>query len=250
MREQGDNIVALVDVSLHVSGGTVQVVLGPNGSGKTTLLKLISTMLLPDSGSVFVGGFDTRRHEKEVRERLGFAVASERSFFARLTARENLEFFAAFDEVPRRERVCRVLDLLNTVGLLEHAEKLVMNFSSGMYQRLGIARALLKHPSVVLMDEPSRSLDPGSATQLWELIRELAERGATVLVASHNFHETVTVADKVAVLCQGWLRGECRAAEISSAERLREFYFDCLGDSDKTRNAVFESDEMARALAG
>jgi ABC-2 type transport system ATP-binding protein len=236
-------------VSFEVPCGTVQVLLGPNGSGKTTLLKLISTMLLPDAGTVLVEEFDTRLEERAVRRRLGFAIANERSFFPRLTARENLEFFAAFDEVPRREREARALDLLSTVGLLEHTEKLVMNFSGGMYQRLGIARALLKSPSIVLMDEPSRSLDPGSAAQLWQLIRELAGRGTTVLVASHNFQETIAVADRVAVLCRGRLCGECRVSAASSTEWLREFYFDCVGDNDDS-DAFFATDTMARALAG
>ena len=248
-RERHDDIVALADVSLRVPEGTVQVLLGPNGSGKTTLLKLISTMLLPDSGTIFVGGFDTRVHEKEVRERLGFAVANERSFFPRLTARENLEFFSALDEVPRRERALRVIELLKTAGLLEHADKLVMNFSAGMYQRLGLARALLKNPSIILMDEPSRSLDPGSATQLWGLIRDLAGRGATVLVASHNFQETAAVGDRVAVLCQGSVCGECGVGATTSVERLRKLYFDCVGtNGDGT--TLFETDAMAHGLAG
>ena len=249
-RRKRDDIVALADVSLQVDRGTVQVLLGPNGSGKTTLLKLISTMLLPDSGRLLVDGFDTRLHEKDVRRRLGFAVANERSFFPRLTARENLEFFAALDEVPRRERTFRVLDLLKLVGLLEHAEKLLMNFSGGMYQRLGVARALLKYPSIVLMDEPSRSLDPGSAMQLWELMRAIAARGTTVMLASHNFQETATVADTIAVLSQGVLRGECRIGESPSAERLREFYFDCLGDRDDSSDAHFEINEVHAGIAG
>jgi ABC-2 type transport system ATP-binding protein len=235
---------------MRVARGTVQVLLGPNGSGKTTLLKLISTMLLPDSGKVFVEGFETRLHEKEVRKRLGFAVANERSFFPRLTARENLDFFAAFDDVPRRERASRVSDLLNTVSLLEEAEKLVMHFSGGMYQRLGIARALLKNPSILLMDEPSRSLDPGAATQLWELIRKLAANGTTALVASHNFQETAAVADNIAVLCHGQLCGECAIAAAENAEQLREFYFDCVGNNDDIGDAAFASAGVADALAG
>jgi ABC-2 type transport system ATP-binding protein len=244
-----DGILAIADISLRVPRGTVQVLLGPNGSGKTTLLKLISTMLLPDSGRVLVEGFDTQRHGKAIRKQLGYAVARERSFFPRLTARENLEFFAVLDEVPRRQRASRVLDLLNVVGLLDHAEKLVMNFSGGMYQRLGIARALLKNPSVVLMDEPSRSLDPGSAEQLRELIRKLAQAGATVLVASHNLQEAAAVADNVAVFCQGRVCGEFRTARTISSERLREFYFDCVGENDDG-TTLFGTDALAPALAG
>ena len=248
--KRSDDAVALADVSLQVDRGTVQVLLGPNGGGKTTLLKVISTMLLPDSGTVFVEGFDTRVQEREVRQRLGFVVANERSFFPRLTARENLEFFSVLDEVPGRRRRSRVLDLLNTVGLPEHADKLVMNFSAGMYQRLGIARALLKKPSNLLMDEPSRSLDPGSATELWRLIRGLAGSGVAVLVASHNFQEAAAVADRITILSRGIVRGECRVDQCASAERLREFYFDCLGGSNYSSDVLFEIDEIHAAIAG
>ncbi len=120
--------------------------LGPNGSGKTSTLKLISTMLHPDGGSVRVGGFETQRDGGEVRRQVGIAVANERSFFARLSARENLDFFAALEEVPRRERRARIDEVLGDVGLEEHGDTLVMKFSSGMYQRLGLARALIKRP--------------------------------------------------------------------------------------------------------
>ena len=108
-----------------------------------------------------------------VRERVGFAVATERSFFPRLSARENLDFFATLDDIPRKRRAERVDELLARTALGDAADTLVMKFSSGMYQRLGIARALIKRPSVVLLDEPTRSLDPGSAAQFWNLVREL-----------------------------------------------------------------------------
>jgi ABC-type multidrug transport system ATPase subunit len=248
-RKQTDDVLAIADISLCVPSGTVQVLLGPNGSGKTTLLKLVSTMLLPDQGTLLVDGFNTTREEQKVRRRVGFTVANERSFFPRLTARENLNFFAAFDEVPGCERDCRVSNLLQAVGLSEEGGKLVMNFSTGMYQRLGIARALLKSPSILLLDEPSRSLDPGSAMHLCRLIQRLANQGTTVLIASHNFQETVALADRVAVLCEGHLQGECRVVETDTAETLREFYFDCVGDQGNDSDAVFDI-PVARALAG
>src|SRR5215470_1225451 len=145
-RERTGETRALNNVSLEVPTGRVLVLLGPNGSGKTTTLKLISTMLLPDQGRVLVQGFDTRDESVFVRQRVGFAVATERSFFPRLAARENLDFFAALDEIPRSERERRITDVLCETGLAEHADTLVMKFSSGMYQRLGIARALVKRP--------------------------------------------------------------------------------------------------------
>src|SRR5712692_585303 len=198
-RERSGETHALDEVSLSVSTGKVLVLLGPNGSGKTTTLKPVSTMLLPDAGRVLVEGADTRTEPDRVRKHVGFVVAAERSFFPRLSARENLDFFAALDNVPRKSRPERIQTMLERTGLLEAGDTLVMKFSSGMYQRLGIARALIKQPSVLLLDEPTRSLDPASATHFWSLVRGLPDQGSTVLLATHSFHEAVAVGDFVAV---------------------------------------------------
>jgi len=219
---------ALDRVTFSVSKGSTLVLLGPNGSGKTTTLKLISTMLLPDSGNVRVAGLDTLRDGKHVRRQVGFAVANERSFFPRLTCRENLDFFAALNEVPRPERKDRIDRMLEQSGLTDAANTLVMKFSSGMYQRLGIARALMAQPSVILLDEPTRSLDPASAAHFWRLVRELAASGATVILATHSFNEAVAVGDSVAVLHDGVLVGR-RKLEGTDVDELRDFYFDTTG---------------------
>src|ERR1700736_974349 len=204
-RERGGETIALRDVSFSAGRAEVLVLLGPNGSGKTTALKLISTMLLPDAGSVRVGGFDARCDAGEVRRQVGIAVAAERSFFARLSASENLDFFAALDEVPRSERASRINDVLRDTGLEEQADTLVMKFSSGMYQRLGIARALVKKPSVLLLDEPTRSLDAATTAHFWTTIRALANQQTTILLATHNFAEAVAVADRLLLLHRGEL---------------------------------------------
>jgi ABC-2 type transport system ATP-binding protein len=232
-RERKGDTLALHDLSLSVQQGEVLVLLGPNGSGKTTTLKLVSTMLLPNAGRVLVGGADTRTQAGQVRKQVGFAVASERSFFPRLTCRENLEFFAALDEVPRRWRAQRVSQVMGQTGLLEAADTLVMKFSSGMYQRLGIARALVKSPSVILMDEPTRSLDPGSAAHFWDLTRELAEGGCTILLATHDLNEAVAVGDTMAVLCQGRLSTCRRITNHTRVDELRAFYFETAGEPEE-----------------
>ncbi|HKS74898.1 MAG TPA: ABC transporter ATP-binding protein, partial [Terriglobales bacterium] len=197
-RERRGETRALENVSLAVGKGRVLAILGPNGSGKTSLLKLVSTMLLPDSGRVLVEGFDTSSDADRVHTHVGFAVATERSFFPRLSARENLDFFATLDDVPRKSRAGRVADLLRRTGLADAADTLVMKFSSGMYQRLGIARALMKEPSVILLDEPTRSLDPASAGHFWGLVRELPAHQATVVLATHSFAEALAVGDDLA----------------------------------------------------
>lgn len=232
-RERTGETLALDQVSFEVASGSVLVLLGPNGSGKTTTLKLISTMLLPDSGRLLVQGADTTTNAATVRDRVGFAVATERSFFPRLSARENLDFFAALDDIPRRARAERVDQLLNQTGLHDSADTLVMKFSSGMYQRLGIARALIKKPAVVLLDEPTRSLDPGSAAQFWNLVRDLPSTGTTVILATHNFNEAVAVGNNVAILFKGSLAAERRLSATLGVDELRSFYFQTTGELEE-----------------
>jgi ABC-2 type transport system ATP-binding protein len=236
-RERSGETRALQDLSLTVQQGKVLVLLGPNGSGKTTTLKLVSTMLLPDAGRVLVEGADTCKQPEQVRRRVGFAVAGERSFFPRLSARENLDFFAALEEVPRKSRRQRINAMLERTGLQDAADTLVMKFSSGMYQRLGIARALIKQPSVILLDEPTRSLDPGSAAHFWNLVRGLPGQGATVILATHSFNEAVTVGDFVAVLHRNRLAGYRKIA-ATSVEELRAFYFQTTGEVDESAHLV------------
>src|SRR5215510_15579631 len=232
-RERQGRTQALSGISLVVPAGKILGLLGPNGSGKTTLLKLVSTMLLPDSGRVLVNGADTLKEPESVRRQVGFAVASERSFFPRLSARENLEFFATLDEVPRKLRAEKVERVIETVGLIDEADTLVMKFSSGMYQRLGIARALIKKPSVVLLDEPTRSLDPGSAAQFWNLVRDLPSRGTTVILTTHNFNEAVAVGNQVAILFKGALAAEQRLSATLRVDELRSFYFQTTGELEE-----------------
>ncbi len=219
---------ALRGVCLSILPGEVVSLLGPNGSGKSTTLRLISTVLLPDRGTVIVNDSNTIADAKSVRRQVGFALASERSFFPRLTVRENLMFFATLENVSWRDRAIRADEALTQVGLEIHAHKQVMKLSSGMHQRLAIARALIKKPSVLLLDEPSRSLDPAAANHLWESIRNLAAREITILLATHNFAEAIAVSDRVTVLQKGELLGTCNARTLS-VERLQAYYREITG---------------------
>jgi len=230
VRKQGTETHALKGISLKVSAGEVLGLLGPNGSGKSTTLKLTSTMLLPDQGEVLVRGWNTHRQGQEVRRNVGFAVASERSFFPRLTVRENLEFFAALENVRRRDASDRIESVLSYASLNHVADKQVMKLSSGMYQRLGIARAVIKRPAILLLDEPTRSLDAAAADELWSLIRNLSVTGTTVLLATHNFEEATAVCDRVALLKQGELIAVKKTGNFA-AQELRDFYMEMTGDS-------------------
>ncbi len=209
------SVTAVDDVTLSIGAGEFFGLLGPNGAGKTTLFKMLSSVLLPDAGTATVGGHDIVREAHVVRRALTPVLGDERSLNWRLTARENLELYAVLLEVPRQERVRRIDQLLDEVGLADTGTKLVGAFSSGMRQRLLVGRALLSRPQVLLLDEPTRSLDPVSARTLRNFLRDeiVGRRGCTVLLATHNAEEAFELCDRVAVLDHGRVRacGPARA---------------------------------------
>lgn len=223
-RDRNGGVIALRDVSLTAEHGKVLAVLGPNGSGKSTLLKLIATILLPDHGRVLVGGKDTSKHAEAVLRHVSLAVTGTRSFYARLTARENLEFFAVLEQLPTDSRSRRISECLQITGLEPLANRLVHTFSAGMYQRLGIARALLKSPGVLLLDEPSNSLDPSTATEFWAWVRSNAGFGTTIILATHNFEEAVCTADNLLILREGSIAATAAMGPAMKVEELRKFY--------------------------
>ncbi|HLK33936.1 MAG TPA: ABC transporter ATP-binding protein [Terriglobales bacterium] len=208
-------ILALHDITLHVFRGEVVGLMGPNGSGKSTLLKLIAAALLPDAGRVAVLGSDTGTQPMDVRRTVGLAIAQERSFFPRLDAYENLAFFASLDNVPRDRRHNEVERVLEQCGLADLRHRLVHQFSSGMYQRLAVARALLKRPAVLLLDEPSRSADLQATRSLWRLVQTLAGEGTTVLLATHSLEEAANLAARVIFLRQGRIVSQTIRPEVS-----------------------------------
>ena len=201
------SVTAVDSVTLEIGAGEFFGLLGPNGAGKTTLFKILAGVLLPDAGTAAVGGHDVVHDPDAARRALTPVLGDERSLNWRLTARENLELYAVLLEVPRLERAERIDSLLVEVGLADTGTKLVGAFSSGMRQRLLIGRALLSRPQVLLLDEPTRSLDPVSARTLRHFLRDeiAARRGCTVLLATHNAEEAFEFCDRVAVLDRGRL---------------------------------------------
>jgi ABC-2 type transport system ATP-binding protein len=199
--------LALAGIDLEVAEGEFLGLLGPNGAGKTTLFKVLSTLILPDAGSATVLGQDVVRSPAGTRRLLAPVIADERSLHWRLSAEENLRLFAALHGVPRRAVEGRARELLALVGLDATAAQLVGTFSSGMKQRLLVARALLARPRVLLLDEPTRSLDPISARALRSFLRDelVGNQGCTVLLATHSADEAFDLCDRVAVLDRGRL---------------------------------------------
>ena len=198
---------ALRDVTCEITTGEFFGLLGPNGAGKTTLFKILATFVTPDSGTAVIGGHDVRTSSDAVRHLVTPAVADERSLKWRLTARENLRLFATLYGVPAGEMRRRVDEVLHAVGLHETGLKLVGEFSTGMKQRLLIARSLIPRPRVLLLDEPTRGLDPLLARNFRHFLRDEIGRkqGCTVLIATHNAEEAFELCDRVGILDRGQL---------------------------------------------
>ncbi len=196
---------ALNNVNLDIQRGEFFGLLGPNGAGKTTLFKILATLVTSDQGASTVEGFDVVESAARVRELLTPVIADERSLRWRLTAKENLRLFATLYGLPKHEVGTRIDEILELVQLEDTGRKLVGRFSSGMKQRLLIGRALIPKPRVLLLDEPTRSLDPVTARTLRNFLRqEICKRlGCTVLLATHSADEAFELCDRVAVLNHG-----------------------------------------------
>jgi ABC-2 type transport system ATP-binding protein len=201
-------VEALRDVTLSVRRGEVFGLIGRNGAGKTTLTKIIATLVQPTSGSVSVNGYDSVRDEASVRGQIGLASAEERSFYWRLTVVQNLTFFARLYGLNARAARERIAELLVQFDLESLALRRFGELSTGNKQRMAVARALLNSPPVLLLDEPTRSLDPLAASRMRALIGSLAESDppVTVLLTSHNLAEIEQLCARVAVISRGRIR--------------------------------------------
>jgi ABC-2 type transport system ATP-binding protein len=215
---RAERVRALRGVDLRVGEGEIFGLLGPNGAGKTTILKILSCLVLPDEGRALIGGYETRE-EKRVKPRIGLVHSDERSFYWRLSGRENLQFFATLYDVPSDRKKARIEELLERVDMTNDADRRFSDYSSGMKQRMAIARALLHDPPILLMDEPTRSLDPASAMSLRRFIEEeLSGRDAkTIILATHNLHEAEALCGRIAILVRGLVR------EVGTVDEVRRW---------------------------
>jgi ABC-2 type transport system ATP-binding protein len=206
-------VEALKNVSLEIETGEIFGLIGRNGAGKTTLTKIIATLVQPTAGKVSVKGFDSVRDEVKVRALIGLATAEERSFYWRLTCEQNMMFFARLYGMNDRDARRKINRLFEELNLTELAKRRFSALSTGNKQRLAVARALLPAPPVLLLDEPTRSLDPLAAAEMRHLIASL--ENVSVLLTSHNLSEVEELCRRVAVISGGEIR------DVDTPENLR-----------------------------
>jgi ABC-2 type transport system ATP-binding protein len=193
---------ALAGVDLDVPEGSIQGLLGPNGAGKTTLVRILATLLKPDRGTALVDGHDVVRDAQQVRELIGlagqFAAVDDQ-----LTGRENLEVVGLLYGLHRRDARLRATEALERLGLTDAADRLVRTYSGGMRRRLDLGASLVGEPRVLLLDEPTTGLDPGTRLELWEFLRGRVREGATLLLTTQYLEEADHLADNIVVIDHG-----------------------------------------------
>lgn len=225
---------ALDDISIKVRENEVFGLLGPNGSGKTTLIKILCTLVLPSSGSAQVCGFDVVSEGSRVRESTALVYMNQRSFYWRLTARQNLEFFGTLYNIPAEKLDGRIDEVLEWVELSDRASEKIASYSTGMKHRLAIARGLLPDPPVIFIDEPTIGLDPHASKRIRSFIKEKLgrDKGKTVFIATNNISEASTLCDRVAIIDKGRLKA------VGSPEEVR-------GDAESLEAAFIKLTEEA-----
>ncbi len=234
------NFTAVNDISFEVKKGEIFAFLGPNGAGKTTTIKMLTTLLAPTSGQLFINGFDPVKDQDRVRESFGI-VFQDPSLDEELTAQENMDFHGVLYKVPEKLRKERTKELLNMSGLWDRRNDLVKTFSGGMRRRLEIARGLLHHPKVFFLDEPTIGLDPQTRNQMWIYVQELNKKeGVTVFFTTHYMEEAEKVAQRIAVIDFGKIIAQGTADELkakTNTKTLEEAFLSMTGHAIRDEKA-------------
>jgi len=245
LRKRFGQTEALAGVDLRVGWGTVYALLGPNGAGKTTAIRILTTLLRPDAGHAQVAGFDVVRDAAEVRYRIGLA-GQNAAVDPNLTGAENLRLIGRLAQLPGRLVAPRADELLERFDLTDASNRPVRTYSGGMRRRLDVAAALVQHPPVLFLDEPTTGLDLHSRNELWATIRALVAEGTSVLLTTQYLEEADRLADRVAVVDRGVVIAEGTPAELKSrmGSTVIEIGF------EHEASAVRSVDVVSRLVAG
>jgi ABC-2 type transport system ATP-binding protein len=239
LRKSFGDVEALKGVDLKAERGTMVALLGPNGAGKTTVLRVLTTLLLPDSGTALIEGFDVAKEPARVREVIGL-TGQETTVDWLLTGRENLVMMGRLFHLERSAARQRAVDLLDQFSLTDAADRQVGTYSGGMRRRLDLAVSLITAPPVLFLDEPTTGLDPRSRQGMWEIIRKLLAGGTTILLTTQYLEEADQLADRIAVIDGGRVVAEGTAGELKrqvGTERL-EFLFGSDADAERAQGII------------
>lgn len=197
-----EDFTAVDSIDLDIAKGEVLALLGPNGAGKTTTVRMLTSVLVPTSGSAIVAGYDVVREPGKVRSAVG-VLTENHGLYNRMPAEEYLDFFGQLYGISPENRKKRVENLLSRFGLADDRNRRIGEFSKGMRQKLALARSLLHNPEVLLLDEPTSAMDPESARLVRNMIKELGSDKRTVLICTHNLAEAEELADRIAIIRRG-----------------------------------------------
>ena len=211
-------VEAVRGVSFSVEPGEIVGLVGPNGAGKTTLIKMISTLLEPTSGDITVSGYSASNAAHEVCRRLGLVLEGDQGLYDRLTGLQNLEFYGMLAGLSRRAARNRATEMLARLELADR-DKLVFGYSAGMRMRLSIGRALMSDPALIVLDEPTRSLDPIASRFTQSLLQDLAAQGRAVLLSNHRLDEVVATCSRIIAVVHGQVRFEGAPTTLTGAPR-------------------------------
>ena len=203
IRRQTKEVVAVDDVSFEIQDGELFGLLGPNGAGKTTTVKMLTTLLIPSGGTATINGKDIVKDAEHIRGDIGFIFGGERGLYWRLSAHDNLRYFASLYNVDPEVSTKRIPYLLELVGLKGREKEKVEGYSRGMKQRLHIARSLIHDPKVLFLDEPTIGLDPVGARELRQVVRDLQSQKKTILLTTHYMFEADALCQRIAVINKG-----------------------------------------------
>ncbi|MEH7225480.1 ATP-binding cassette domain-containing protein [Bacillus sp. JJ1566] len=224
-KDKKTSVTALKHVRFTVEKGQVVGLLGENGAGKTTLLRTIATLLTPTDGTVKVAGYDTLKKPEEVKKRIGVLFGGETGLYDRLTARENLEYFAALYGLSKHETKVRIDELARMFGMRDYLNRKVGGFSKGMRQKVAIARTLIHNPEIILFDEPTTGLDITSSNVFRQLVHQLKRDGKTIIFSSHIMEEVSMLCDSVAMMHKGEVVYHGDLEELYKSEGSRDLNY-------------------------